>query len=52
MEATVTWNPDNIAVTRNPFVELKSVNTNCGNVPDADIILTVVTLSEEGSTIL
>ena len=51
MEATVTWNPDNIAVTRNSFVELKSVNTNCGNVPDADMILTVVILFEEGSTI-
>ena len=50
MGATVTWEPDSITVTRDPSVQLKGVDVDCGEIPDAAMTLAVAALFAEGST--
>lgn len=50
MGATVTWAPESITVTRDPNVQLKGVDVDCGEIPDAAMTLAVAALFAEGPT--
>lgn len=50
MGATVTWAPESITVTRDPNVQLKGVDVDCGKIPDAAMTLAVAALFAEGPT--
>eukprot|EP00536_Pseudo-nitzschia_multiseries_P010247 jgi/Psemu1/202778/e_gw1.306.26.1 len=50
MGATVTWGPESITVTRDPSVQLKGVDVDCGKIPDAAMTLAVAALFADGPT--
>lgn len=50
MGATVTWSPDSITVTRDPSIQLKGVDVDCGKIPDAAMTLAVAALFADGPT--
>jgi 3-phosphoshikimate 1-carboxyvinyltransferase len=50
MGATVTWAPESITVTRDPNVQLKGVDVDCGKIPDAAMTLAVAALFADGPT--
>ena len=50
MGAKVTWAPESITVTRDPDVQLKGVDVDCGEIPDAAMTLAVAALFAEGPT--
>lgn len=50
MGATVTWGRENITVTRDPSVQLKGVDVDCGKIPDAAMTLAVAALFADGPT--
>mmetsp|Transcript_10552 Transcript_10552/g.25284 ORF Transcript_10552/g.25284 Transcript_10552/m.25284 type:complete len:489 (-) Transcript_10552:450-1916(-) len=50
MGATVTWAPESITVTRDPSVQLKGVDVDCGKIPDAAMTLAVAALFADGPT--
>lgn len=50
MGAKVTWAPESITVTRDPNVQLKGVDVDCGKIPDAAMTLAVAALFADGPT--
>jgi len=50
MGAKVTWGPESITVTRDPSVQLKGVDVDCGKIPDAAMTLAVAALFADGPT--
>lgn len=52
MGATVTWSPESITVTRDPTItkQLKGVDVDCGEIPDAAMTLAVVALFASSPT--
>jgi 3-phosphoshikimate 1-carboxyvinyltransferase len=50
MGATVTWGAEEITVTRDPSVQLKGVDVDCGKIPDAAMTLAVAALFADGPT--
>ena len=50
MGATVTWAPESITVSRDPNVQLKGVDVDCGKIPDAAMTLAVAALFADGPT--
>lgn len=50
MGATVTWAPESITVTRDPSIQLKGVDVDCGKIPDAAMTLAVAALFAQGPT--
>jgi len=50
MGAKVTWSPESITVTRDPNVQLKGVDVDCGKIPDAAMTLAVAALFADGPT--
>ena len=50
MGATVTWSPDSITVTRDTETQLKGVDVDCGEIPDAAMTLAVAALFASGPT--
>jgi len=50
MGAKVTFEPESITVTRDPDVQLKGVDVDCGKIPDAAMTLAVVALFADGPT--
>jgi 3-phosphoshikimate 1-carboxyvinyltransferase len=50
MGAKVTWAAESITVTRDPDVQLKGVDVDCGKIPDAAMTLAVAALFADGPT--
>lgn len=50
MGAKVDFQPESITVTRDPSVQLKGVDVDCGKIPDAAMTLAAVALFADGPT--